>query len=180
MTDHTCRYTIDEMCNGSALLFCADSNCAECIEQTDPPDTSTCMMHRVFRNDGEVLAEMSVFHQFQDRIVVESAKGREMKALFHDHMFELGLVLFRNPDLLLRGRALLQIAAPGFRNLLDPSVGEPLVLTPELVETIDRFLADVAEHAGPDGQAALEQVRAEFAQVEGKSLHQIRAAHRSK
>jgi hypothetical protein len=92
-------------------------------------------------------------------------------------MWELGLVLLRNPDLKERGMALLEIATPGFRDLLDESGGEELVLTPDLVQEINQFLADVAEHAGPSARSALEQVQAEFDAVEGLSLRQIRARH---
>jgi hypothetical protein len=174
----SCRYTTSEACTASTELFCGDQDCSECLENFEPPpdNNSECMMHRVFRCDDTILGNMAVFHQFQDRIVVESAKGREMKALFHEHMHELGLVLLRHPDLLLRGRELLLVAAPGFRDLLDQPGGEPLVLTPDLVQTVNEFLGDVAEHASPEGQAALDRVMAEFDAVAGMSLREIRIA----
>jgi hypothetical protein len=175
--DKTCRYVPQDMCTLVGELFCSGASCAKCLENFDPPPDSACMMHRVFELDSTILGNMGVFHRFQDEIVVESVKGREMKALFHEHMHELGLVLLRHPDLLVRGRELLLDAAPGFRDLLDEPGGEPLRLTPELVQRIDQFLADVADHAGSEARGALDQVRAEFEAVKGMTLREIRALH---
>jgi hypothetical protein len=152
----------------------------DCHEQhypDDDDDETNCMMHRIFRHHPEVLDNMATFHKFQDRIALESEKGREMKALFHEHMFELGKVLLFDPELKERGIELLEVAAPAFRDLLGEPDGEPLVLDPGMVQQINDFLADVAEQASPEAQGALDQVRAEFEAVEGMSLREIRTMY---
>ena len=97
--------------------------------------------------------------QFRDTVLASTSAGRQWTRAYYRHSAEVRRILLRHPRLAFDAAALIRASRPAVRSVLDRTEA-PFVLTGEYAARVDRFFAQLDEHAGPALRADLAEFRA--------------------
>jgi hypothetical protein len=96
----------------------------------------------VASSDSTMLDDL---RQFRDSVLDESESGRELIQIYYHNSAEVSQILMKNPDLAIRSAVVLRDMMPGIRFLIGDKRGRNLVMTPFMVNRIERLLHDIGK-----------------------------------
>jgi hypothetical protein len=117
---------------------------------------------------------LNLLRRFRDEILSTSPMGRTYARLYYKYAPELTRLLLSDAELRGRTREMLEKLMPGFRGLMDGSVGQEMVLSQEVVEEIEALMDDLAARASPGLQAVIKELERHLVDFEGKTFKEIR------